>query len=71
MPLFNFLFPVGSFCIIDLKPRELSDEEIKKFREMGEMIKKEILRRDASECSASSGGDGVSTEGESTSGEEE
>lgn len=61
---------VGSFCIIDQKPRVMSEEEKRKFVEFGEMIKKEILRRDASSRSSGSTCD-PATESDSTVGEGE
>ena len=41
--------------MIDRKPRDLTRVELEKFREFGEMIRKEIMRRDTSELCSNSG----------------
>lgn len=45
--------------MIDLKPRTLTPEEVKTFRDYASMIKNEIVRRDASGEFVSTSGDSV------------
>jgi GAF domain-containing protein len=35
-------FPIGSLCIIDYKPRNLCEEELRSLKDFGAMIEREI-----------------------------
>ena len=48
---------IGSLCIIDQKPRKMSESDLAKLREYAGKVKKEILRRDSEAGYMSTGSD--------------